>query len=209
MVIGMTRSSSIRSLVAGMIGLALATVLRIPGASSEVVQFRNVDGGRDYYGQFPNPLPSDPGYFPDWRLVSSRRFSSRHQSRQRHNFNLYVVLTTTAICRLFREAACAPFSSNRIGGKPDCHRESRCRRLGAVRRNRHAAGSRPGLRDDIRHRCGAPERRALALQQLWQGRHVLADGREAARFVNEFQHVVSNDIYWFTDPLKDSMVVHG
>src|SRR5882724_5029107 len=63
-VIGMTRLSSIRLLIAGLTVLALAAVFRIPGASSNVVQFRHVDGGQDYYSQFSNSLPSDPSYFP-------------------------------------------------------------------------------------------------------------------------------------------------
>ena len=45
-----------------------------------------------------------------------------------------------------------------------------------------------------------PGRRAPALQQLRQGRHVLGDQRRRPRATSTRSDLVSDDIYWFTDP---------
>ena len=163
-VVGVKRPSPMRSLVAGLIGLALATVLRIPGASSEVVQFRGVVGGQDYR-QFSNPLPSDPGYFPigvryqgvvsqadidlDKKRVPQPQRGTQHRQQ-------------SVSRREKRHARHSPAIA--LAQQPDCHGQSRCRKLVAVRPNRHAAGAGPGLRDHSPRRCATPERLVSALQ---------------------------------------------
>ena len=174
----MTRLSSIRSLTAGMIVLALATVFRMPGASSEVTQLRNVDGGQNYYDQFSNPLPSDPGYFPIgvWfqRVVSQADIDPDKDT----GFNLYVVLTADSNLSLVQR-----------NGMRAILQQSDWRENRIAMSSPAVAGWE--LFDEIDMQQGPdrgyatlsdiaaqlPKDGRMRLQQLRQGRDVLGDGR--------------------------------
>ena len=197
----MTRLSSIRSLIAGLIVLALATVFRIPGASSEVVQLRNVDGGQDYYSQFSNPLPSDPGYFPIgvWfqRVVSQADIDLDKDA----GLNLYVVLTANSNLSLIQR-----------NGMRAILQQSDWRENRIAMNSPAVAGWE--LFDEIDMQQGPgrgyatisnivaqlPKDGRMRYNNYGKGVMFWETDAQAARFVNEFQHVVSNDIYWFTDP---------
>jgi hypothetical protein len=196
-----TRSSSLRSLIAGLAGLALATVLQIPGASSEVVQFRDVDGGRDYYSQFSNPLPSDPGYFPIGVWFQGVVSQADIDLDKDAGLNLYVVLTTNSNLSVIER-----------NGMRAILQQSQWRENRIAINSPAVAGWE--LFDEIDMQQG-PGRGNATLSDIVA--QLPKDGRvrynnygkgvmfweadaQAASFVNEFQHIVSNDIYWFTDP---------
>ena len=67
----------------------------------------------------------------------------------------------------------------------------------------HGPGGGNGTCD--RHPRGAAAGRQDPLHQLRQGRAFWETDAEAARFVNDFQEIVSTDHYWFTDPNQSSM----
>ena len=205
----MTRLSSIRPLIAGLTALTLAAVFRIPGASSDVVQFRHVDGGQDYYSQFSNSLPSDPSYFPIgvWfqRVVSQADIDLDKDA----GLNLYVVLTASSNLSLIQR-----------NGLRVILQQSEWRKNPIAVNSPAVAGWE--LFDEIDMQQG-PGRGYATLSNIVA--EIPKDGRmrynnygkgvifwetdaQAARFVNEFQHVVSNDTYWFTDPhFLDSEVI--
>jgi hypothetical protein len=63
MVIRMACLSSARLMFIGATFLARAALLLTSVASSDAAQFRNVDGGQNYYGEFSTSSPSGPTYF--------------------------------------------------------------------------------------------------------------------------------------------------
>jgi hypothetical protein len=197
-----------RLLVAGLIGLALATVIPAPGWTFEVVQ-RDVDGGQAYYRQFSSALPSDPGYFPIgvWfqDLVSQADIDLDKDA----GLNLYVVLSSNSKLSLLQR-----------NGMRAILQQSHWRSSRIALDSPAVAG---WLLFDEIDMQKTPDRGYAAIASVVA--QLPGDGRlrysnygkgvmfwqtdaEAARFVNEFQHVVSSDIYWFTDPhYRDSMVV--
>jgi hypothetical protein len=207
-VIDMTRLSPTRTLIVGMAVLALATIFRIPGASSDV-QLRHVDGGPDYYSQFSNPLPSHPDYFPIGVWLQDVLRQNDIDLDKDAGINLYVGLTANSNLALIQR------SSMRVILQQSEWRENR------IAMNSPAVAGWE-LADEIDMTQGPgrgyttissivaqlPKDGRLRYNNYGKGVMFWQTDTEAARFVNEFQDVVSNDVYWFTDPTyKDSMVV--
>jgi hypothetical protein len=204
--VGMTRSFTIRLLI---VGVVLATVFRIPNASSDAVQLRDVDGGQNYYSQFSNSLSTDPSYFPIGVWFQSVISQADIDFDRYTGFNLYVVLTANSKLALIQR-----------NGMRAILQQSEWRKNRIAINSPAVAGWE--LFDEIDMSQG-PGRGYLTMSSIVA--QLPNDGRlrynnygkgvmfwqadaQAARFVNEFQHVVSNDIYWFTDPhYKDSLVV--
>jgi hypothetical protein len=199
--IGSTRLSSVCSICAGIAILALLTIVQASGASPDAVPLREVDGGPNYYRQFSNSLPSDPGYFPIgvwFQRVAHQRDIDLDKDA---GINLYVVLTTDSNLSLLQR-----------NGMRAILQQSQWRDNRIAASNPAVAGWE--LFDEVDMEQG-PSRGYATLSDILA--QLPQDGRmrfnnygkgvmfwetdaEAARFVNQFQNVVSNDIYWFTDP---------
>jgi hypothetical protein len=169
-------------------------------ASSDEVRLRNVDGGQDYYSKFSNSFPSDPGYFPIGVWFESV-VSQEDVDRDRNaGLNLYVVLTGNSNLPLIQRSGMRAILQQ-----------------SAWRTNQAAINS-PAvvgwmLDDEIDMRQGPgqgfttlnniiaalPDDHRMRYSNYGKGVMFWETNDQAKRFVNDFQQVVSSDIYWFTD----------
>ena len=197
---GMARSFSTRRLVIGVTALALATVLRTSVASSDAVRLRSVDGGQDYYGQFANGLPSDPGYFPLGVWFESVVDQGNVNLDKDVGLNLYVVLTANSNLSLVQ----------RNGMKAILQEEWRTNQsaintsavVGWMLADEVDMTQGPGAGYTVLKNTLAqlPNDRRMRYSNYGKGVMFWEPDAQAERFVSDFQQVVSNDIYWFTDP---------
>lgn len=165
-----------------------------------------VDGGPNYYGQFSQPLPTDPSFF----VIAAWLRPANDPSQL---------------------AAYKDFGLNVLSGVecPECANEQLIRDVGLrtfVQANERTRFNDIGsenagwfVGDEVDMCCGPPDfvggngyqMLADTLAGLPQdgrvryanyGKGVMfwESDQDAARFVNEFQDIVSDDIYWFTDP---------
>jgi hypothetical protein len=193
-------SSALR-LIIGATALPLATVVLTLVASSDAVQPRNVDGGQSYYSQFSNSFPSDPNYFPLGVWFESVVSQADVNLDKDAGLNLYVVLTANSNLSLIQR-----------NGMRAILQESEWRNNQAAINSPAIAGW--ALFDEIDMQQG-PDRGYTTLNNILAklpndgrlrynnyGKGVMfwETNEQAKRFVNDFQEVVSNDIYWFTDP---------
>jgi hypothetical protein len=197
----MARLPSTRRLIIGVTALALATLFRTIVASSDAVQLRNVDGGQNYYSQFSNSLPFDTSYFPIgvWfeSVVSQRDVDLDKDA----GLNLYVVLTGNSDLSLVQR-----------NGMRAILQQSEWRNNQAAINSPAVAGWE--LFDEIDMQQGTdrgyttlndilaqlPNDGRLRYNNYGKGVMFWETNEQAKHFVNDFQQVVSNDIYWFTDP---------
>ena len=199
--VGMARSSSTRQLIIGLTATALATIFRISVATSDAVQLRNVDGGQDYYKQFSNSLPSDPNYFPlgVWfESVVSQADVNRDKDA---GLNLYVVLTGNSNLSLVQR-----------NGMRAILQQSEWRTNQTAIKSPAVVGW--ALFDEIDMQQGPgqgyttlnnilaqlPNDGRMRYNNYGKGVMFWETNGQAQRFVDDFQQVVSDDIYWFTDP---------
>ncbi len=200
---------SIQSPIAGLAVLALAAICRIPDASADAVQLRHVDGGHDYYSQFSNPLPSDPEYFPVGVWLQDAVSQTEIDLDKDAGFNLYVALTANSDLSLLQR-----------NGMRAILQQSEWRENRIAMNSPAVAGWEMFDEVDMSQGPGRgyatmssivarlPTDGRLRYNNYGKGVMFWQTDAEAARFVNEFQHVVSNDIYWFTDPhYKEGLVV--
>lgn len=181
--------------------IALAIIFRISNVSSEGVQFRDIDGGPEYYARFSNSLPSDSNYFPVGVWFQSVLSQADVDLDKDAGFNLYVVLTANSNLSLIQR-----------NGMYAILQQSEWRMNQTAIKSPAVVGWE--LFDEIDMEQG-PGRGYTTLSSILA--QLPNDGRmrfnnygkgvifwetdaQAARFVNEFQQVVSSDVYWFTDP---------
>jgi hypothetical protein len=195
----MVQSYSTRRLIIGL--TALAAVFRTSVASSDVVRLRDVDGGPDYYSRFANSLPSDPNYFPLGVWFESVTSQADINLDKEAGLNLYIVLTANSNLSLVER-----------NGMRAILQQSEWRNNQTAINSRAVAGWE--LFDEIDMRQGPstgyttlsnilaqlPNDGRMRYNNYGKGVMFWAREAEAARFVNEFQQVVSNDTYWFADP---------
>jgi hypothetical protein len=197
----MAWSSPTRRQIIGAVALVLATVFRPSFASSDPVRLSNVDGSPEYYSRFSNSLPSDPNYFPLGVWFESVVSQEDVERDKDVGLNLYVVLTANSDLSLVKR-----------NGMRAILQQSEWRTNQAAIKSSAVVGWE--LFDEIDMRQG-PGRGYTTLNNILA--QLPNDGRmrynnygkgvmfwetngEAKRFVTDFQQIVSNDIYWFTDP---------
>ena len=199
--IRMARLAATRRLILATSSLLMAAILPASVASSKAVQLRNVDGGPSYYSQFSNPLPSDPSYFPIGIWFESVVSQADVNLDKDAGLNLYVVLTASSNLSLVQR-----------NGMRAILQESEWRTNQAAINSPAVAGW--GLSDETDMQQGPdrgyntlnttlaklPNDGRLRYNNYGKGVMFWETDPQASRFVNDFQHVVSNDIYWFTDP---------
>ena len=173
----------------------------VPGLS-----LQQVDGGPGYYGQFSNALPTDPSYFPIGVWGSYNHTQANRNLDAAAGINLYVWAADNTFLAQIR-------SDGRF-------------RVIQDEDNRTGVGTETAgwmLGDEIDMCCGPPgfvggngyNMLTSTIASLPQdgrahyanyGKGVMfwESDQQAQRFVNEFQQLVSDDIYWFTDPNERS-----
>jgi hypothetical protein len=193
--------SSTRRLIIGVAALTLATFGCTSVASPDAVQLRNVDGGPNYYSQFSNSLPTDPSYFPIGVWFQSVVSQRDVELDKDVGFNLYVVLTASSNLSLVQR-----------NGMRAILQQSEWRTNQAAINNPAVAGWELFDEIDMQHGPGRgyttlsnilaqlPNDGRMRHNNYGKGIMFWETDGQAKRFVNDFQHTVSNDIYWFTDP---------
>lgn len=176
------------------------------GTGSPTVRLRPVDGGVDYYAKFSHSLPSDPWYFPIGVWLDSVMSRSDIAKDKSAGVNLYVGVAD-------------PEGSNlrllRAHGQKAL--------IGSDERTRFAGiGSETAgwlLTDEIdmtdgpracrgrlrRVKSGLPADGRARYNNYGKGVLLWETAAQAACFV-EAQHLLSSDLYWFTDPNQRRMV---
>ena len=201
MMAGKVQSSWPRRFIPGLTVLALTAVLNPLAAASAGLRLRSIDGGQDYYGRFSPSLPSDPNYFPIAVWFGSVLSQADVDLDKDTGLNFYVYLTANSDLSLVER-----------NGMHAILQEFEWRNKPTAIDSQAVVGW--GLYDEIDMTQG-PGRGYTTLNGILS--HLPGDHRmrysnygkgvmfwepdgEAARFVNDFQDVVSDDIYWFTDP---------
>ena len=180
---------------------ALAAAVQGPAPSAaRAMSLSEVDGGSQYYGRFSNGLPTSKSYFPVGVWLESATSQEDVTQDKEVGLNLYVAVTSNSSMPLI--------SSN---GMKVIAQQSEW--LGREAGPGTAAMAGWELADEI-DMLGSPESGYGTLSQILGT--LPADGRlrynnygkgitfwledaQAARYVNEFQDVLSADNYWFTD----------
>jgi hypothetical protein len=184
-----------------------------PAPAAGVPGLRPVDGGPDYYARFTAGLPVDPSFFPVGVWFESVRTSADTELDSAAGLNTYVELTEDSDLGLVRRAG-----MHAVHGLPGAGEETVGRLLADEPDMWGGPGSGPWTGHypgqgeicvDPEQRCGFTVQQAVGSGYPDDGRMRYAnygkgvtfwwDDASAARFVNEFQDVVSADNYWFTD----------
>jgi hypothetical protein len=159
-----------------------------------------VDGGAGYYGKFPNSLPSDPSYFPLGVWLESVHEKADVDKDKAAGLNLYNGLTANSDLSVLAANGMRVLPQEEWFSRP-------------VKPSSPAVAG--WLLGDEVDMFDGPVKGLVTMQSRFDA--VKADGRmkysnygkgvmfwetdeEAGRFVNNYQDVVSNDIYWYTDP---------
>jgi hypothetical protein len=192
---------------------ALAAGAAAHGGSG--ARLRQVDGGTGYYGKFAKPLPTDPTFFPI--AVWYESVVDRHDVDldRAAGLNTYIQLTDSSDMSIVRDAgmhailtggdgsAGPEVSGWMIGDEADM--------FGGPGAGTWT-GNDPGNGDicsPASAKCGytimqtqagkLPNDHRVRYTNYGKGVTFWESPSEAARFVNQFQDIVSVDNYWFTD----------
>ena len=181
---------------------ALAAAVQSPASSPAraAMSLSQVDGGSQYYGRFSNGLPTSKSYFPVGVWFESVTSQEDVSQDKEVGLNLYVVATSNSSLQLI--------SSN---GMKVIAQQSEW--LGRHTGPGTAAMAGWELADEI-DMLGSPESGYDTLNEILgtlpaddrlrfnnygKGITFWLEDAQAARYVNEFQDVLSADNYWFTD----------
>lgn len=196
-------------------GLCFGSCLpALPEVADDDVVWREVDGGADYYAQFSPTLPDDEGYFPTGVWLESIRDRPLIDLDRAAGITTYVDVTEDSeLDQLAGTGMVAlrgrddPLADGFVlADEPD---------MWAGAGDAGWTGAWPGQDQDICVPVGEDAACGYTIQSTIRAA-LPADGlvyanygkgvafwqsdEHAARFVNEFQDVVSVDTYWFTDP---------
>jgi hypothetical protein len=171
-----------------------------PSVAFAEVVLRDVDGGPNYYSRFANPLPSSPNFFPLGVWFESVVDSNANLDKDA-GLNLYVGLTSDSNLLTVKQ-----------NGMHAILQQWEWVTNKAAIDNPTVAGW--ALSDEIDMPQG-PDKGYAALDSIVErlpndhriryanyGKGVIfwETDAQAQRFVNDFEDIVSADIYWFTDP---------
>jgi hypothetical protein len=183
------------------IGVTLTlAVIGCPSVAFADVVLREVDGGPKYYSRFSNPLPSDPNFFPLGVWLESVVDSNADLEKDA-GLNLYVGLTADSNLSLVQR-----------NGMRAILQQSEWRTNQTAINSPAVAGWEMFDEVDMQQGPGQgyatlnnilaqlPNDGRMRYNNYGKGVMFWETDAQAERFVNGFAHVVSNDIYWFTDP---------
>jgi hypothetical protein len=174
------------------------------------MDLREIDGGPGYFSQFASSLPTDPSYFPIGVWFESVTSQADINLDRAAGLNTYVVITSNS-----------NFNLVQANGMYLLAQQDELRNNATVQ----ATAEGILIADEIDMTQGPStgyaslESRISALPAAWNN-HIIYNNygkgvmfwetdAQAARFVNgtpsfgPYQHIVSADTYWFTDPNID------
>ncbi len=175
-----------------------------------------VDGGPGYYARFSSPLPTSPSFFPIgvwFEAVTQPSDAARDKAA---GINTYVQLTDGSDVSLVRAAGMYAIHSNAkgtgVGAETSGWLLTDETDMWGGPGSAAWTGKYPGQGDvcaPAGAHCGYTVQRTVRQQYPADGRMRYANygkgvtfwesDSEAATFVNQFQDLVSDDNYWFTD----------
>jgi hypothetical protein len=184
-----------------------------PEPAAGVPVLRPVDGGRDFYDRFTPALRTDDHFFPVGVWFESVLDVEDVQRDRAAGINLYVELTEDSDLDLVRSAGMTAILGQPRGGVETVGwLVSDEADMWGGPGSGAWTGHYPGQGEiclDPGERCGftiqesnlrdLPGDARLRFANYGKGVTFWWDDATAARFVNEFQDVVSADNYWFTD----------
>jgi hypothetical protein len=197
----MVRSLTRTLMIRGLLVLVLADVCNASLAESELNRLHPVDGGPDYYQKFSRSLPPDANYFPLGVWLESVLTQADVDIDKDAGLNLYVGLTPNSSLPLIE----------RNGMRTVLQQADWISNETAINSPAVAGWV---LFDEVDMQQGPvegyatlnqilarlPNDRRMRLNNYGKGVMFWESNEEAQRFVDDFQHVVSDDIYWFTGP---------
>ena len=201
--------SSLVALFAATVVLCVACIVFLHGGSATAQMtlsgeliLQEVDGGLGYYGKFTSGLPTERFYFPIGVWLEAIPGGQADIDRDKDaGINLYVgiadpenanlaLLRSNSMYAIIQENERTRFTGIGsetvgwvLGDEVDMAH-------GPSRGYEHLINTLAKLPNDLRFRYSNYGKGVM----FWQS------DQEAQRFVNEFQQVASNDMYWFTDP---------
>ena len=180
------------------------TVTPSPGEPAGVT-LRDVDGGVGYYGRFASPLPSGADFFPIGTWGSYDLTQANVSSDKAAGVNMYVWTGSTsdnsnlvnvrsagmyAIHSVDDQAAFSSRGSESVGWMlADEIDMQQANAAGAVTARQTLASK----------RARVPDGRAV-YNNYGKGVAFWNSDSDAEQYVNDFQDLVSMDVYWHTDP---------
>lgn len=205
-----------RTGTAGAPGAMSAAALPEPAApppAAGTPELRPVDGGPDFYARFSPALPSDPSFFPVGVWYESVTSEDDVRVDRSAGIDVYVQLTDSTDPELIRRAGSYTIDEDvvRAGSETVGWFLADEADMWAAPGDGPWTGNYPGegqvcATDDW---CGYtvlrtvraeyPKDSRLTYANYGKGVTMWDDDDLAARFVNEFQDLVSADLYWFTD----------
>ncbi len=158
------------------------------------IKLAQVDGGPGYYARFSRPLPAGASYFPVGVWFESVVSKANVDLDRAAGLNLYVVLTANS------NVALAQANGMKTVLQADDWR-SNTQTQGWFLADEVDMNPGPGAGYSQMQSiaAGVPGDRAIRYSNYGKGVTFWESDAEAARFVNDYQDLVSADNYWFTD----------
>jgi hypothetical protein len=185
--------------------LAVAAAIQAwASGPSSAMTLTQVDGRPNYYAKFSNGLPAGKSFFPIgvwFESVLSQRDINLDKGA---GLNTYVVLTGDSNLNLIQSNGMhALLQGDNSDWKPATGKSFNGWLLGDEVDMTSGPGA--GYTELQQTANSLPNDGRLRIANYGKGVLLWEDDPDAARFVNEFQQIVSTDLYWFTDPWQASM----
>lgn len=169
-------------------------------AAAQSPRLRPVDGGTDYYARFAHGLPSDPSFFPVAVWFESVVDEAGISKDRDAGINTYVVLTADSDLRLLASHGMrAILQYTEWAGRATAAGSEAIAGWMLFDEIDMQQGPRGGYQTLTKILAQLPKDGRLRYNNYGKGVVFWETDAEAARFVNEFQDIVSVDAYWFTD----------
>ena len=185
--------------------LTAATAACASPPAAGVPTLEQVDGGPGYYGQFSNPLPSDPSYFPIGVWGTYSMTQANIDLDKDVGLNLYVWIDDPQSANLagIRAAGMHVLHLARIQAQ---FSNKGSESVGYVLEDEidmvqaNAAGAAAARTQLTNILAGLPNDGRARYSNYGKGVAYWNSNSDAEQYVNDFQQLVSVDVYWFTDP---------
>jgi hypothetical protein len=187
-------SASLLVALGTVVTFLLATPARGGGPA---VTLQEVDGGQDYYSQFSHPLPSGDSYFPIGVWFESVTSQSDVDKDKDAGLNTYVVLTRSSNLSLIRNNNMhafphhGDFSGSAVGSETAAWELED--EIDMMREPGPGCTELKGLVANL------PDDGRMSYNNFGKGVAFWESDAQASCYVNAVD-LVSDDIYWFTDP---------
>lgn len=170
----------------------------------------NVDGGLDYYSRFNHSLPSNSSYFPIGVWFEEVVSQDQVDLDKDAGLNLYVQLTASSNLTIIENNNMKVLlQANEWGNSAVANASTAVAGWVLFDEIDMTEGPSTGYDSLLEIIVNLPADGRMRYNNYGKGVIFWETEAEAQRFVNEFQHATSADIYWFTDPDTESFAQGG